>query len=127
MINLNPIKRFLQNYILIISFLGLIFGFLIAVIGIGNAFLNKDFSVIGDGKRIGRYSILLAIIGSLLLIASLFYFIATILNRRKFQKLIDTHSKAKFIRNLDEIEKLAWKLSEKERKKVELMRRKFKI
>ena len=128
MLDFNPIKRFFQNHILIFSAVCLILGLFLTIISLCYAFLDEN-STLGDfaKNKVGNFAIWFAILGLILLLAGLFYFIATIFNKRKFEKLIDTHSKAKFIRKLDEIDKLAWKLTNKERQKVVLKKRKFRI
>ncbi len=124
---INKIKHFFQNHILIFSTLGLIIGGFFTTLGFSYLLLDESNSLRESIDNIGDYAIWLAIIGLLVFVTSIFYFVATIINFRKFDKLINTHSKAKFIRNLDDIEKLAWKLTIKERRKVEMKRRKFRI
>ena len=74
--------------------------------------------------RLGEWNVWLIVLGPLLLLSGGYYFIDTIRKRREFERLIDTDSKAKFVRNQDRIEFLAWLLGKQyyqqsERKKVE--------
>ncbi len=46
-----------------------------------------------------------------MLIAGAWYFFDNVKMRREFKELMETTSKAKFIRNLDRVEYLAWKLT----------------
>ena len=74
--------------------------------------------------RLGEWNVWLVVLGPLLLLFGGYYFIDTIRKRREFERLIDTDSKAKFVRNQDRIEFLAWNLGKQyyqqsERKKVE--------
>lgn len=59
-------------------------------------------------QRIGAWMIWVAFIGPLLLLGGGWYFFDTIRKRREFGRLIDIDSKAKFTRNQDRLEKLAW-------------------
>ncbi len=82
-------------------------------------------SVLQDIDRyLGEWNVYLTILGPLLLLSGGYYFFDTIRKRREFERLIETDSKAKFVRNQDRIEKLAWLLGrnyyrKSEEKKVE--------
>ena len=74
-------------------------------------------------RRLGEWNVWLVVLGPLLLLSGGYYFIDTIRKRREFERLIDTDSKAKFVRNQDRIEFLAWILGKQyhqrsEQKKV---------
>jgi len=75
-------------------------------------------------NRLGEWNVWLAVLGPLLLLGGGYYFIDTIRKRREFDRLIETDSKAKFVRSQDRIEFLAWTLgkqyhSRSEQKKAE--------
>lgn len=127
MFSKTTIKRFFQDHIKLFSALGVALGVILTILGYSYLFLDENNSLGKFTNESGDYIMWFLVIGPLLLIACLFYLIATIINLKKFEKLINTHSKSKFIKNLDEIEKLAWKLTKKERQKVENMRRKFRV
>ena len=63
--------------------------------------------------------------GPLLLIAAIYYFMKEIKMRKEFDELMDTNSKAKFVRNMDRVEYLAWKLPE--RYEIELYEKKKRL
>lgn len=59
-------------------------------------------------RYLGEWNVWLAVLGPLLLFVGGYYFFDTIRKRREFERLIETDSKAKFVRNQDRIEFLAW-------------------
>jgi hypothetical protein len=84
-------------------------------------------SLVGISNQIGDWKYWLVIISPIILVTSGFYLGDNILKRRKFNKLINTTSKANFVRNLDDIEYLAWKLTEKHAAIVDEKKREFNI
>lgn len=56
------------------------------------------------------------VIAPIMLLVAAYYFIATLRMSREFARLIDTKSKATFIRDQDRIEELAFYLTEGHRK-----------
>lgn len=76
--------------------------------------------------RIGNWIIWVAFVGILLLFSGGWYFGDTIRKRREFNRLIETDSKAKFVRNQDRLEELAYfYLGSEYRKRVEAKKREF--
>lgn len=76
-------------------------GFLFTLFTVNHYFLRNslpDFFLDID-NRIGPWIVWVAVIGPLLLLIGVFYFQDTIRKRREFRQLIDTDSKAKFVRN----------------------------
>ena len=61
----------------------------------------------------GNWVFWLAVIGPLGFLLSLWWILDYVLKVRKLKRLIDTESKAKFIKNLDDIEYIAWRLPKK--------------
>jgi|SRR3990170_6397129 len=57
---------------------------------------------------IGNWIVWVALVGPILLLGGGWYFFDTIRKRREFHRLIDTDSKARFVRDQDRIERLAW-------------------
>lgn len=76
---------------------------------------------------IGAWMVWLLVIGPILLLGGGWYFIDTIRKRREFERLIDTDSKAKFVRNQDRIEQLAWILGTGYGKRVQTKKVEFGI
>jgi len=75
-------------------------------------------------RYLGEWNVFLIVLGPLLLTIGGYYFFDTIRKRREFDRLLEADSKAKFVRNQDRIEKLAWLLGKdyyrrSEEKKVE--------
>ena len=76
--------------------------------------------------RIGRWIIWVAFSGLLLLSGGGWYFQDTIRKRREFNRLIETDSKAKFVKNQDRLERLAYfYLGSEYRKRVEAKKEEF--
>lgn len=107
------IKRFLTTYTLQFGFILFILGIILTILGFfgvfyydnSPGFLKRVIDSVGDWK----YWCIL--IGPVLIIAGGWYFFDNINKRKEFKNLIETTSKAKFIRNLDRVEFLAWKLT----------------
>jgi len=102
-------------------------GIILTVFVIDHYFIAHENlpSVLQDIDRyLGEWNIYLTVLGPLLLFSGGYYFFDTIRKRREFERLIETDSKAKFVRNQDRIEFLAWLLGKdyyrrSEQKKVE--------
>jgi len=62
---------------------------------------------------LGNWLYWLAAVGAFGLIFSVWWFADYIFKVRKLKRLIDTTSKAKFIKNIDSIEYIAWRLPNK--------------
>ena len=108
------IKRFLTTYTLQLGLLLFILGILLTILGIFGVFVVNDDSpqyLQNIVESVGDWIYWCVLVGPLIFIAGAWYFFDNISKRREFKELIDTTSKAKFIRNLDRIEFLAWKLS----------------
>ena len=106
-------KRIFAIYTLHFGLILFILGIILTIFGFfgvffyGNTpdFIKEPLDSIGDWK----YWCIL--IGPILIIAGGWYFFDNISKRREFKDLMKTTSKAKFIRNLDRVEYLAWKLT----------------
>src|SRR3989304_326083 len=75
----------------------------------------------------GEWIVWIAVAGPILLLSGGWYFIDTIRKRREFDRLIDTDSKAKFVRNQDRIEFLAWLLGSGYHKRAEANKTEFNL
>jgi hypothetical protein len=124
------IKRFLTTYALQLGFLLLILGILLTLLGIIGVFVVDDESpkyLQNIVDSVGAWIYWCVLVGPLVLIAGAWYFFDNISKRREFKDLIDTTSKAKFIRNLDRIEFLAWKLTMNHQKQLMDKKKEFHI
>lgn len=84
---------------------------LIATVLVFDAIFNRDGGVASPlWDLLGNYNYWLAVILPLLTCIAFLYFIINYLRRSEFNRLVRTTSKAKFVRNLDRIEFLAWRL-----------------
>jgi hypothetical protein len=123
------IKRFLTVYALYLSLIILLVGIVLTFLGIlgifyfesAPDFLKEIINSLGDWKL---WCILL---GPVLLIAGGYYFFDNLSKRREFKGLMETTSKQKFIKNLDRVEFLAWKLTPEHQRQLAKKKRKFHI
>ncbi len=76
---------------------------------------------------IGNWIVWMTVVGPILLIGGGWYFFDGLRKRREFARLIDTDSKAVFVRNMDRLEELAYYLTEKHREAFYEKRDGFKI
>ena len=99
------------------SFLGLLFGVL-TVIGVVGVFFDETLptylSVLSDlSDPFGTWAYWLVLAGPIGLVVCIWWVYDYSSKTRKLAKLIETPSKAKFVRNLDDIEYLAWSLPQR--------------
>jgi len=133
-------KSFLTEFRLeLSSLLSLLFGFLTTVGIVGTFFksttddivtyhLPKLLGFLGDlATPFGQWVTYLVVIGPIGLIVCLWWFYDYLKKKRELAKLIDTPSRAKFVRNLDDIEYLAWVLPQRFEDKVLEKKREFKL
>ncbi|MEW5761427.1 MAG: DUF3198 domain-containing protein [Candidatus Thermoplasmatota archaeon] len=129
----SKIELFIRDYMHIISFsfLGIsVFAFILGVLGFWFEKEVKKSNIVQLKEwinYIGYSDICFLIIGFIVLCFAGYYFGENILNRRKFKKLVTTASKEKFIKNLDKIEELAYRLSTKHENIVVEKKKKFNI
>jgi hypothetical protein len=117
------------------SFLSLLFGFL-TIIGIVGVYLNMNednrlpsfISFLQDlSDPFGRWIAWIVVAAPIGLIVCAWWYYDYVMKTRELAELIDTPSKAKFVRNLDEIEYLAWSLPQRYEDKVLTKKKEFKI
>jgi uncharacterized membrane protein len=107
------LKRTITNHALIISLLLFIIGIILTLWGILGVFVYDSLSdsVKDFVDSIGDWIYWCILAGPLILIAGGWYFFDNLKKRKEFKELMETTSKAKFIRNMDRAEFLAWKLT----------------
>lgn len=129
-------KSFLTEYRLELSaLLSLLFAVVMAIGIIGvyldmnaNNHLPSALSFLEDlATPFGNWVAWLAVIGPIAFIVCIWWFYDYVKKTRELADLIDTPSKAKFVRNLDEIEFLAWSLPQRFEDKVLTKKREFKL
>ncbi len=76
---------------------------------------------------IGGWVVWMTVVGPILIMGGGWYFFDGLKKRREFAKLMDTDSKAVFVRNYDRLEELAYYLTEKHRQTFYDKRDEFKI
>ncbi len=106
-------KSFLTEYRLeLSSFLTLAFGFLsvVGLVGLYSDAMGITTFLEPLISPFGRWITWLGIIAPIALIVSAWWLYDYISKVRKLRKLIDTPSKAKFVKNIDDIDYLAWNL-----------------
>jgi hypothetical protein len=107
------------------GFLLLILGIILTILGIYGVFIfdeNADppppSSMVNLMDSIGNWIFWCVLVGPVVLIAGGWYFFDNRQKRKEFRELMETTSKAKFIRNLDRAEFLAWKLTLEHQKQL---------
>ena len=122
-------KSFLKEYRLeLASFLCAVSVF-ITVVGVVGVFFVDTlpsylFALEELAQPFGSWSYWLVVLGPLLLVGGGWWLYDYVKKTRELARLIDTPSKAKFVRRLDDIEYLAWSLPKRfEDKVIEKKRR----
>lgn len=123
------LKLFVRDYTLHWSAAGLVIGMIILVLGIMSFFfastLPEDWKAgLTTG---GRYDICAGGFGLLFVVFAGYYFVDNIYKRRKFNRLFDTASREKFVKNRDKLEELAFDLSTKHENMVQKKVKEMKI
>ncbi|UCG68574.1 MAG: DUF3198 domain-containing protein [Thermoplasmata archaeon] len=122
-------KRFLTTYTLQFGLIIFIIGIILTIIGFFGVFYydNAPEFLKGPINSIGDWKYWCILLGPILIIAGGWYFFDDINKRREFQELMETTSKAKFIRNQDRVEYLAWKLTPKHQNEFMEKKKEFNI
>lgn len=116
-------KGFLTEYRLELSGLFIVlFGFL-TIVGVIGVFFDENLPTyllfLTDlTEPAGSWSYWFVVLGPLGLVASIWWLYDYVKKCKKLEVLIDTPSRAKFVRNLDDIEYLAWSLPRRYEKMV---------
>ena len=133
-------RDFITEYRLEMSaLLSLVFGFLSVVGLVGARYIHIDgknvtfnlpagLSFLHDLIRpFGTWVTWIAIIAPIGFVVSIWWFYDYVKKTRKLAGLMDTPSRAKFVRNLDDIEYLAWVLPRRFEQQVLEKKREFKL
>ncbi len=94
------------------------------------SFLYKEGSVDLTStahELLGDWAYWIVVIGFVLLIGGIYYMIVFLRQLKEFNNLINESSKAKFIKNLDRVEELAWRLHPRYERIVIDRKKTFKI
>ena len=126
---LGQMVKILQEFKLEISAILLVLAiFLMIIVITANFFPNESPDLL---KRVhddvGSWIVWLDVLAPILLLVSGYYFGATLIMSREFEKLIDTNSRAVFSRNQDRLEELAFNLTENHRKRLQEKKDELKI
>jgi hypothetical protein len=123
------LKKFLTTYTLHLSIVVVALGIFFTILGLFGVFysyLAPDF-IENLLEYIKDWTLWCVLVGPLMVLIGGLYLGDNISKRREFDELIETTSKAKFIRNLDQIEYLAWRLTPKHQSLVVEKKEEFKI
>lgn len=110
------LKRIFTTYTLHFGLILLLLGIPLTIFGVFGVFLPPPDSLNalkGIIDSIGNWKYWCVLLGPVLIIAGGWYFFDNLTKRREFHELMENTSKAKFIRNLDRVEYLAWRLTPK--------------
>lgn len=111
-------KAFLTEYRLELSSLFTLLFCFVTIVGVVGAFLAdslpSSLTFLTDlTDPIGSWASWLVVVGPLGLIVAVWWLYDFVKKSRKLTALMKTPSKAKFVRNLDDIEYLAWSLPQR--------------
>ena len=121
--------KWVSRHILPISLVVFLIGLLFTIVSVFGVFYEDetpDF-LVGLVDAFGDWNLWALILGPILLIGGGWYLFDSIKMRREFEELVSTPSKAKFIRNMERIEYLAWKLSIAHQERVVERKKEFRI
>jgi uncharacterized membrane protein len=84
----------------------------LAILGVGAVMLIVGLlDLLGDYfSQVGAWGFWLVVIGAVMVLAGAIWFVTYRINVRKFEKLMEEKSKAVFVKHLDDVEYLAWRL-----------------
>jgi len=121
-------KSFLTEYRFELSvLLSLVFGFL-TLAGIAGTFFKSSTGALGDlAEPFGPWATYLVVAGPIGLVVCLWWLYDYIKKKRDLARLIDTPSRSKFVRNLDDIEYLAWVLPQRFEDQVLEKKKEFRL
>ena len=127
------LTNFYRKFTFQITFIGFIISFIFFIVSAIGIFLI-DFDIFKNNEilqdffnSIGAWNYWLFMVAITFAVGCGWIFADLMLKRSKFNKLINTTSKATFVRNQEEIENLAWKLGPKYMNIVDDRKHKFRI
>lgn len=125
-------KSVITEYRLELStFLSLLFGFLtiVSMIGIilGDSAPSYLQFIVDLGDPFGNWLTWLVVAAPIGFVVCVWWFYDYVKKTRELAKLIDTPSRAKFVRNIDDIEYLAWALPQRFEDQVIAKKKEFKL
>jgi len=123
-------KSFLTEYRLELGSMFLLLFCLLTIIGVVGVFLEDSLPssmtfLLDLTEPIGTWAYWFVIVGPLGVVVAAWWLYDYVKKSRKLADLIKTPSRAKFVRNLDDIEYLAWSLPRRYEKEVLRKKRDF--
>lgn len=121
--------RFLREYSLELSSIVFMVGLIMTVFVVIKYFFRASapYYISNILQAIGNWIVWLTVIGPLLLMGGGWYFFDGVKKRWEFAHLINTESKAVFLRNIDRLEELSYNLTERHRELFYEKKRELKI
>ncbi|MFQ6059802.1 MAG: DUF3198 domain-containing protein [Thermoplasmata archaeon] len=121
--------RFLREYSLELSSIVFMVGLIMTVFVVIKYFFSASapYYISNILQAIGNWIVWLTVIGPLLLMGGGWYFFDGVKKRWEFAHLINTESKAVFLRNIDRLEELSYNLTERHRELFYEKKRELKI
>lgn len=109
-------RTFLRTYRFALSIFLFATGVLLSVLAVGGLTGLSAYPPFSDIDGVTtqpnvNYNLVFVVVGPIVAIVGAYFLTAYILARRRFEHLMSTRSKAEFLRNLPEIEKLLWDLT----------------
>jgi hypothetical protein len=122
-------RRFIKDFKLELEVFVFLIGIILFIIGITGSVMpdsSPDF-LKSVHRDLGGWVYWCALIGILMMVVGGWYMIDNIRKRREFEKLINTDSKVKFVKNQERIEFLAWVLTSDHERRLWEKKKKFGI
>ena len=124
---LDELIEILKTNMLFVTALGICFGLLGVIVGAATLFFPDDVADNEFFDAVDNVDIVLFIVGFLVLVTCAFYFYDFYVSKKEFNELLQTRSRAKFVRNQNELEKLALKLGREKEKEYFQAKNRLKI
>ena len=124
---LDELVEILKVNMLLVTAIGIFFGLLGAAVGATSLFFPDEVADSTFFDAVDNVDIVLFVVGFLVLVTCAFYFYDSYVSQREFNELLQTRSRAKFVRNQNELERLALKLGRQKEKEYFLAKRRLRI
>ncbi len=118
-----------KENVMVICVAGMALGFILTLFGVFSVIIPDQSPAFLDNtvEFVGEWAYWVFVIGMILFVASVWKFFSVRSKIKKFENFIDVESKAKFLRNYDELEYLAWSLGGEYKVRLSEKKREYRI
>jgi hypothetical protein len=113
----QKLHRFLRTYRFLVAIVIFAAGDFLSALALGdftplaNSAPFTSINMVTNAPDGTNYNLLFVVLGPIVAIIGAYFFGAYLVARRKFEHLMETKSKAEFLRNIPEVEQLLWELT----------------